>query len=199
MEELHFDKNLLALVADREHLQQLRLSEIPAFLERLVDEIDWGKFKVIGFTSTFQQNTASFALATAIKRRYPQICMVFGGANFEGEMGLELTRTIDCIDYAVIGEGDKAFPELLMALQEGCDPTEVRGVVGRRDDRVTPLRPRPLLRSLNELPTPDYTEYFDRAHRLGFCRKSSKKELFYLLKARAVAGGARNTTVLFAV
>jgi ribosomal peptide maturation radical SAM protein 1 len=166
LEKLHLDKNIAALVEDKERIQNLRLKEIPAYIERLVAAVEWDKFKVIGFTSTFQQNTASFALATAIKRRYPQIKTVFGGANFEDEMGLELTRTIDCIDYAIIGEGDKAFPEFLIALQEGRDPAEVRGVVTRRDGRVTPLSSNPPFRSLDELPTPDYTEYFERARAL---------------------------------
>lgn len=177
LEGLHFDKKLAALVEDSEGLQKLRLQEIPAYLERLVEEIDWGQFKVVGFTSTFQQNTASFALASAIKRRYPQVRTVFGGANFEGEMGLELTRTIDCIDYAVIGEGDKAFPEFLIALQEGRDPTEIRGVVARRDGQVTPLSSRPPLRSLDELPTPDYTEYFERAESLGLLPKDPDERI----------------------
>lgn len=148
-------------------LAELRNQEVPAYLQRMLETIDWGQFKVIGFTSTFQQNCASFALASSIKRRYPHVITVFGGANFEGEMGVELTRTIDCIDYAVIGEGDKAFPEFLMALQEGRDPAQVPGVVCRRDGQVTPLRARPPLKTLDELPAPDYVEYFERATKLG--------------------------------
>ena len=107
LEKLHIDKNINSLVEDRERLQNIRLKEVPAYIERLGEAVEWDQFKVVGFTSTFQQNTASFALASAIKRRYPQVKTVFGGANFEDEMGLELTRTIDCIDYAIIGEGEK--------------------------------------------------------------------------------------------
>jgi ribosomal peptide maturation radical SAM protein 1 len=164
---LYFDKTLATLVEDRQRLDKLRLEQIPAYIEKLMLDTDWSQFKVIGFTSTFQQNTASFALASAIKRRHPGVTMVFGGANFEGEMGQELTRTVDCIDYAVIGEGDKAFPEFLIALQEGRDPTQIRGVVARRNGRVTNLNSRPPLRTLDELPTPDYTEFFERAGNLG--------------------------------
>ncbi len=59
-----------------------------------------------GFTSTFQQNTPSFALARRLKQRFPRIVTVFGGANFDDEMGPELVRAVDCVDIAVIGEGD---------------------------------------------------------------------------------------------
>src|SRR5579883_558083 len=124
-------------------LRQLRCCEVPRYLKRLLDTIDWGKFRVIGFTSTFQQNAASFALAARIKARYPQVSTVFGGANFDGEMGPELVRSVECIDYAISGEADEAFPEFLEALEEGRDPAEVAGVVCRRGDEVAnPTPPR---------------------------------------------------------
>ena len=166
LENLHIDNNMAAFIEDSQRVQDLRLKEIPAYIERLVETVDWSQFKVVGFTSTFQQNTASFALAAALKRRYPHLITVFGGANFEDEMGLELTRTIACIDYTIIGEGDKALPEFLIALHEGRDPAEVRGVVTRREGKVTPLISRPPFRNLDELPTPDYSEYFERARAL---------------------------------
>ena len=97
---------------NRDRLIRTRCSHVPAFLDALVDSFPWHEVIVVGFTSTFQQNTASFALARRLKERHPQIFTVFGGANFEGEMGLELVRAIDCIDAAVIGEGDDSFPAL---------------------------------------------------------------------------------------
>ncbi|HET9143511.1 MAG TPA: RiPP maturation radical SAM protein 1, partial [Actinophytocola sp.] len=97
------------LLATREH-------DVPAYLDALVDGFPWHEVKVVGFSSTFQQNTASFALARRLKRRFPELVTVFGGANFDGEMGLELVRSVDCVDYAVVGEGDTAFPALLAGL-----------------------------------------------------------------------------------
>jgi B12 binding domain len=100
-----------------EYLFALRDREVLRYLDRLMETIAWDRFEVVGFTSTFQQNTAAFALAARIKREFPSIKVLFGGANFEGEMGVELVRSIPCIDYAVIGEGDIAFPVFLIALQ----------------------------------------------------------------------------------
>ena len=54
-----------------------------------------------------------------IKKRHPLVKVVFGGANFEGEMGPEYVRAFSFIDYAVVGEGDIAFPALLRYLA-GC-------------------------------------------------------------------------------
>jgi hypothetical protein len=126
------DALLNELKTTRERLGEIRHVEIPLYLDRLMEAIPWQQFRVIGFTSTFQQNAASFALARRIKRRYFDICLLFGGANFEGEMGEERIRSVDCIDYAIVGEGDQTFPELLIALQEGRDPVAVPAGVSLR-------------------------------------------------------------------
>lgn len=172
------DKAPPDMAVESSRLKEIRSQEVPTYIERLLDTIDWSRFKLIGFTSTFQQNMASFALAAAIKRRYPHILTVFGGSNFEGEMGVELTRTVECVDYAVIGEGDKAFPEFLLALAEGRDPAEVPGVVCRQQGQVTPLRSRPPLRSLDDLPAPDYAEYFERARHLDLLPQNPEEKIY---------------------
>ncbi|HEV2782535.1 MAG TPA: RiPP maturation radical SAM C-methyltransferase [Actinophytocola sp.] len=149
----------------RERLLAIREHDVPAFLDALVDEFDG--VRVVGFSSTFQQNAASFALARRLKRRYPDLVTVFGGANFDGEMGLELVRSVECVDFAVIGEGDTAFPRLLDALASGAEPSGIPGVARRAGDRVVATPPAAPHARLDELPAPDYGEYFDRAARLG--------------------------------
>jgi ribosomal peptide maturation radical SAM protein 1 len=161
----------------RERLRALRHEEAPKYLDYLLAAVPWEEFRVVGFTSSFEQNTASFALARRLKERFPDLIIVFGGANFDGEMGLEWVRSVACIDYAVIGEGDQAFPELLSALQSGRDPAQTPGVVCRRDGQVTPLKTRPLFNRLDELPVPDYGEFFQRLDALGFLSPSERRKL----------------------
>lgn len=151
----------------REKLLQIRDSQVPVYLDALIDGFPWRDAAVVGFTSTFQQNTASFALAARLKQRYPEIMTVFGGANFEGEMGLELVRTVDCIDAAVIGEGDIAFPRLLTVLAAGGDLDDVPGLARRQDGAVRLIPAAPPSDPLDDLPAPDYGEYFQRAEELG--------------------------------
>ena len=149
----------------REWLAATRERDVPAFLDAVADE--FAGATVVGFSSTFQQNTASFALARRLKERYPGIVTVFGGANFEGEMGLELVRSVDCVDFAVLGEGDVAFPRLLAALANDADPGAVPGVARRVGDEVVATPAEAPHERLDELPVPDYGEYFERAARLG--------------------------------
>ena len=177
----------------RDKLLQIRDVDVPAYLDAMLDAFPWHEVAVAGFSSTFQQNAASFALARRLKQRHPHLVTVFGGANFDGEMGPELVRSVDCIDVAVIGEGDDSFPRLLRALADGTSLDAVPGVArrlgasggpaesegldepaavnGRRPDRlngqvrVTP--PEPPVSHLDDLPIPDYGEYFERAEDLG--------------------------------
>jgi ribosomal peptide maturation radical SAM protein 1 len=145
-----------------ELLLRTREHDVPAFLDALVAEVDWEGVRVVGFSSTFQQTAASVALARRLKERFPDVVTVFGGANFDGEMGLELVRSLPFVDFAVIGEGDSAFPGLLDALAAGTDPGAVPGVARRVGGEVVATPPAPPHDRLDDLPDPEYGEYFDR-------------------------------------
>jgi len=84
----------------RNRLTLLRLRDevVPAFLSAMMRETDWGKFAVVGFSSVFQQTAASLALARRIKAAHPHVRIVFGGSNFDDEMGHELFRRVDALD-----------------------------------------------------------------------------------------------------
>lgn len=148
-------------------LKTIRDSIAPQFLDRMLQETDWGAFSVIGFTSTFQQNVASFAFARKIKKRHPQIKILFGGANFDGEMGMEWMRAMPFIDFAISGEADDALPALIHNLCENIPVDGVSGLIFREADglpRLSPVSaPSP---DLEKHPTPDYLEYFERLERL---------------------------------
>lgn len=177
----------------REKLIRTREVDIPAYLDTVVDAFPWQETAVVGFSSTFQQNTASFALARRLKQRYPHIFTVFGGANFDGDMGPELVRTVDCIDAAVIGEADDAFPLLLTALAAGADVGAVPGVARRVDGQVRVTRPLPPTHRLDDLPVPDYEEYFTRAEDAGILPRVGHRKVWLPIEtARGCWWGAKH-------
>lgn len=157
-------EHLEAYGIDAQKLIALRREAVPAFLDEAMRGIDGHGYDVIGFSSTFQQNIPSFALARRLKAAFPHLVILFGGANFEGEMGEELVRANAFIDYAVDGEGEAAFVEFLEALAAGRDPANVLGVVSRKGRGTAARRP---FTELSDMPLPDYGEYFERAARLG--------------------------------
>ncbi len=110
----------------------------PQFLTWALTAIDWGQYKIVGFTSTFDQNVASLTMAKLIKDLYPNVTIVFGGANYDGEMGLEYFRAFPFIDHVVVGEGEEVFPELVRYLLagKGRDRSQRRGLSRGSGDRV---------------------------------------------------------------
>jgi ribosomal peptide maturation radical SAM protein 1 len=176
----------------RKKLLQIRDIDVPEYLDALVSAFPWESAAVVGFTSTFQQNAASFALARRLKQRQPRIVTVFGGANFDGEMGPELVRSVDCIDYAVIGEGDQAFPLLLDALATGTGLDTVPGLARRLDGQVT-VTPGSASARLDDLPPPDYDEYFQRAEDLGILPPAAHRDVWLPIEtARGCWWGAKH-------
>lgn len=134
------------------------------FLAGCLASIPWHEYDVVGFTSTFEQNIASLALARRVKRAHPRIVTVFGGANWEGEMGHELHARFPFVDVVCSGEADVSFPALLRRLAEGGDPADVPGLVVRRDGASVRTRPAPPIADLDRLPVPCFDDFLaDRA------------------------------------
>lgn len=143
---------------DIRRLQRAR-AYVEPFLQHCLDTVPWGDYDVIGFTSTFQQNLASLALAGRVKARHPASMVAFGGANWEGEMGVALHRRFRFVDVACSGEAEESFPALLSAVRGGRPPADVPGVVYRDGalSRSTPAHP---VEDLDALPYPCFDAFF---------------------------------------
>lgn len=148
-------------------VRDLRATTLPAWVNAKAKSVDWSKYLMVGFTSTFEQNNASFALARAIKDDHPNVPTVFGGANFDGDMGKEYVRALPFVDFAVVGEGDQVVVALAEAIASGVSPLGIKGVIGIRDGEVAGDAPAPTIREMNGLPDPDYRDYFATLSRLS--------------------------------
>jgi radical SAM superfamily enzyme YgiQ (UPF0313 family) len=132
------------------------------FLDDCMASIPWDDYAVVGFTSTFEQNIASLALAKRVKAVHPRIATVFGGSNWEGEMGEELHRQFPFVDYVCSGEADESFPALAALLLAGDleGATIPPGVVYRKDGRTVSTGRAAPVRNLDALPIPDFSDFF---------------------------------------
>jgi ribosomal peptide maturation radical SAM protein 1 len=176
-----------------EELLDLRTRVLPEWIRLVAENGRWESFDVVGFTSTFEQNVASLALARAIKEAHKRVIVVFGGANFDGEMGAEYMRVWPWIDYVVSGEGDIVFPQLLAQIAES-DPAPLPGILSRAvvgqktasqkavghgavghgavghgavGHGVVGQEAAPMVRDMDALPVPDYSEYLAALKRHG--------------------------------
>ncbi|WP_283137725.1 RiPP maturation radical SAM C-methyltransferase [Rhizohabitans arisaemae] len=133
------------------------------FVRAAAEEILGREPDLVGFTSVFQQNMSSLAIAREIKRRRPDVYTVMGGANCEDPMGIELLKHFPALDAVVSGEGEDAFRELVTAFQRGRPVRRVRGLRTRGAGVGVGLPVRPAVTDLDSLPAPDYDEYFAEA------------------------------------
>jgi ribosomal peptide maturation radical SAM protein 1 len=144
--------------ADLTRLGRVR-GRVEPFLEHCL-RLPWGEYDVVGFTSTFEQNVASLALARRVKERHPEVLVAFGGANWEGEMGEALHRRFGFVDVAASGEADLAFPALVDTLAAGGDPAAVPGLVVRTAGGASAATgPGTPVERLDDLPVPRYDDY----------------------------------------
>jgi len=152
---------------NQECFVELRRDILPAFIEECVKAVEWGRYGVVGFSTTFQQNVACLALARRIKESHSDVTIVFGGANMEGEMGHEYARAFSFIDYVVSGEGDLVFPALLRGLAAGEPAVPLPGLIIRTQDGLASGGQAPPVTNLDASPVPNYGPHFDRANQLG--------------------------------
>lgn len=114
--------------------------------------------RVVGFSTSFHQTCACLAVAQRLKAETNAPLIIFGGANCEGEMGLQLIRSFPWIDYIATAEADLSFPRLVENILVRNDTTPVPGILGRKEEPNEPER----VSNMDALPIPDYSDFFDR-------------------------------------
>lgn len=143
-----------------------------AYVDRLAEDIVARQPRIVGCSSVFQQHCASLALLKRIREMSPQTVLLMGGANCEGEMGVETLRSFSWVDCVVSGEADLMFPSLCRVLLDhgrGVNAAVLPpGAISQADLRnVLPVvspnglsPPRPMIHDMDAVPIPDYDHYF---------------------------------------
>lgn len=122
-----------------------------SFIKRAVSEMSSLKPRIIGFSCSLQQINSSVALAREIKKILPDVICVIGGKNCDGKMGEEIASSIKTFDFVFQGEADFAFSSFCRNyLKDNSLPRE------RLIRCEMPL-------DLDEVPSPDFTDYVDQA------------------------------------
>jgi ribosomal peptide maturation radical SAM protein 1 len=140
-----------------------------AFVDETARAVLCRRPRVVGCSSTFEQHCASLALLRRIKALDPSVVTVLGGANCEAEMGWTTLREFPWIDVVVSGEADTLFLplcRLLLAHGTSVPLAELpHGVLTRAHVTAATYGrgvavPRAVVERLDDVPVPDYAEYF---------------------------------------
>ena len=171
MEDQHYLSEVFCGIWQQDRAAARRLLRIrnlvEPFLERCMTEVDWNDYAIVGFTSTFEQNIASLSLAQRVKSVSPSVNIVFGGANWEDAMGLELHRQFPFVDYVSSGEAEQSFPKLVRRILSNKPPSDstdggIAGVVHRDGSTSVSGGTAVQATNMDALATPDFSDYFNQ-------------------------------------
>ena len=170
--------DLVAEIVDELHLLRQAAT---GFVQALARFIVAKRPRLVGCSSTFEQQVASIALLRAIRALDPSIVTLLGGANCEAEMGLATVRAFHWIDYVFSGEADLAFPQFcdLLLTHGSAIPTDAlpfgmldrdlaERIAARQAGGEQVAVPRAILREMDRSPVPDYADYFEQMAAMSY-------------------------------
>ncbi|MBF0609606.1 MAG: radical SAM protein [Magnetococcales bacterium] len=110
---------------------------------------------LIGITCNFTAYADdSLEVAEMVKRHFPKVPLVMGGAHSTTEADTTLARGPG-VDFIVRGEGELIFELLIRHLLGEIPISEVDGLVYRAGSEIIYNRPMPLMKNLDFLPIPN--------------------------------------------
>jgi radical SAM superfamily enzyme YgiQ (UPF0313 family) len=119
----------------------------------LLDKIGDIHPSLVGVTSATVSYAASKVVLQAIKKMYPDITTVLGGAHISA---LPAQTMADCeaIDVGVFGPGEYTLMEIVERLDKNQSLINIQGALLRYNGRIVENRPRDQLVSIDEIPLP---------------------------------------------
>jgi ribosomal peptide maturation radical SAM protein 1 len=121
-------------------------AKVPGWLDSFVPTIAARNYRVVGCTTSFEQNSASIAILNRIKAASPSTVTIIGGANCEAQMAAGIRALSDDVDFIFSGESEATFAAFLEQLAHGRPSGE----------RIFYGKP---CQDLDALPTPDYADF----------------------------------------
>ncbi len=122
----------LAFLRDPERsLRESILREEADILAFSLRNLDNAAYPLTRFYLPDYRNLLRTARETLLHSAHPKAPLVVGGSAV-GLMPVPLVKSLEA-DYGVAGESEEAFPALLDALERGCSPLNIPGVVGAKE------------------------------------------------------------------
>jgi ribosomal peptide maturation radical SAM protein 1 len=132
-----------------------------AFLNRQ----SWETYQLLGFTISYCQLTSALYVIKWLKKRFPSLIIVIGGTSTAGRAADGFLKKFPEIDFVVNGEGEMPLYHIVKHLRrspDNLDLDRIQGVITRlqgSDNKGASSFSQ--LERLDELPRPDYDNYFD--------------------------------------
>jgi anaerobic magnesium-protoporphyrin IX monomethyl ester cyclase len=121
-------------------------------VNEMCDIILLQKPDVVGFTCLTPRIEITLLMAAKLKERAGSLPIVIGGAHVNAVKERALYAAD--IDYAIYGEAEDAFVELMRSIETKVDPGGIRNLIYRRNGKVLMNPVRAFISDLDALPFP---------------------------------------------
>ncbi len=143
-------------------------SGMDEYLDMVCERILADNPRAVGCSYGLQQANSSLAILKRIRERCPDIVTFIGGSSCSEYAGQALVDHMPQLDYVFCGESDDIFGPALMymlarnndMLREKYPSVLMKG--GRADTHV--------MRVMDDIPYPDYDDYFEQLEEFGIDR-----------------------------
>jgi ribosomal peptide maturation radical SAM protein 1 len=88
------------------------IEKISIFNADIMENVNWGDYDLVGFTTNFNQLLSSLFVAKEIKSKYPAVETVLGGFAVSSGRGESVMKLFPYVDYVIDGEGEKPLAQL---------------------------------------------------------------------------------------
>jgi ribosomal peptide maturation radical SAM protein 1 len=165
----HLQKSTVCLSFD-EYVS--RTDEFYAWMQK---NINWKDYDIIGFTLNYGQLLPSLAIAKFIKENSSDTRIVFGGSRTIGELGQNVLRTFNYVDFIVSGEGEEALYQLASNLEQY---QHIPNLIFRNCDDIQWNKSHQSI-DINSLPLPCYDQFYSQLQ-----TSSSEAQQYYQYHGR---------------
>ncbi|UCG26643.1 MAG: radical SAM protein [Bacteroidales bacterium] len=112
-------------------------------------------FDLVGITATSQTFKEAYSIAELLRKKYPSLPICIGGSH--PSTYLEGAITGYPFDYAIVGEGEVTFSELISFLKGKLPITKINGLIYKDEKGKTRKNPsRELIKEIDQIPFPAY-------------------------------------------
>jgi radical SAM superfamily enzyme YgiQ (UPF0313 family) len=134
----------------------------------LLKYLETNEFKYVGFTAMpGPQLKQAIPFAKAIKERFPETIMIWGGYFPSNQY--KVTLDSGYVDFVINGPGEHAFPSLIQALESGASYEEIPNLIFRQEGKIVKTRKETLFEQdpLPPIPYDTLGRYYSMEGYLG--------------------------------
>jgi len=133
--------------------------------EAFLDRQNWDHFGLLGFSISLCQLSSALYAIRQLKNRCPSLFVAVGGALIPGMAAQAFLLKFPEVDVVVNGEGEKPLFEIIQQLRRTGPTSELSKIQGVYMRLPNGLQPESAslsqMETLDDLPPPDYDDYFD--------------------------------------